>query len=117
MLRRLVAIVLVCAVAMCIALVWHARVNISSSESVTRMTALGLLLLDEDEGVSVLAVKDKSPADKAGILPGDILLQADGVSFDDILHLEELLKDKQHRMQLLLRREQEKLLTVNLSLQ
>lgn len=117
MLRRLIAIVLVCAVAMCIALIWHARVNTSSTESITRMTALGLLLLDEDEGVSVLAVKDKSPADKAGIRPGDVLLQADGVSFVDILQLETMLQNKQKQMQLLLRRDQEKLLTVELSLQ
>lgn len=86
------------------------------AETATSTAALGLVLLDSDEGVFVLAVKDKSTADQAGIHPGDLLLQADGQPFATILQLEALLPaSKQFDLQLM-RRPQE-VLTVRLRLQ
>ena len=40
-------------------------------------TGLGLMLLEKDESLYVLAVTKGSPAEKAGVLPGDYLIQAD----------------------------------------
>lgn len=87
------------------------------TEAPTRMAALGLMLLDGDDGVSVLAVRDGSPADRAGILPGDVVLQADGTDVGDILQLEELLAQAQMQMRLELRRSQEELITLQLNVQ
>lgn len=89
----------------------------SSQSGVTSMADLGLMLLDVTEGVSVLAVQDQSPADRAGILPGDLLLQADGTAFHSIEQLESLLYPlQQHAMQLQLQRTHEEILTVRLNL-
>lgn len=94
------------------AFLWHAQLAAPAEDDVTRMAALGLMLLDDEDGVSVLAVKDRSVADKAGILPGDVLLQADGTAVTDILQLENMLLSAEERMKLQLRRGQEELVTV-----
>lgn len=110
--KGLIALVLALILLGAGAVLWHTQLSAPSEESVTRMADLGLMLLDSDEGVTVLAVKDKSVADKAGILPGDVLLQADDVSVANILQLEEILLAAQKRMAIQLRRDQEELLTV-----
>ena len=43
----------------------------------TTAADLGMMLLERADGVSVLAVLDGSMADRAGIRPGDMLLQVD----------------------------------------
>ena len=45
--------------------------------------ALGLLLLDTEAGVQVLAVSEGSMADACGLLPGDCILAADGTPLQD----------------------------------
>ena len=47
---------------------------------------LGMMLLEGTDGVSVLAVRDGSIADKAGIRPGDMLLRGNEIfrSVDEI---------------------------------
>lgn len=95
---------------------WHARFQEEPEGDVTRMAALGLMLLDGEEGVSVLAVKDRSVADKAGILPGDVLLRADDTAVTDTLQLEEMLLPARERMAIQLRRGREELITVWLNL-
>lgn len=111
---------MVLAVALCLlaggATLLHAYLSPEPAENATRMAALGLVLLDDDGGVSVLAVRDGSPADRAGILPGDVLLQADGTDVTDILQLEELLSKAQRQMYLELLRDAEQLVTLRLSL-
>lgn len=86
------------------------------AETATRMAALGLMLLDSEEGISVLAVRDSSPADRAGILPGDVLLRADGTRVADILQLEALLAKAQRQMCLDVRRNDEETTTLQLRL-
>ncbi len=54
--------------------------------------ALGLMLLDGETGVYVLAVTENSPADAAGIAPGDILLQAGGVQVVSAEQMDELAR-------------------------
>lgn len=115
--RRLIIVVLaLCLLAGGVALYQSYQTD-EPAESATRMAALGLMLLDGDEGVSVLAVRDGSPADRAGIEPGDVLLQADGSAVTDVLQLEELLAQAQQQMCIELRRSQEELVTLQLKVQ
>lgn len=115
--RRLIVVVLaLCLLAGGIAL-FHFSQTDEPAEAATRMAALGLMLLDGDEGVSVLAVRDGSPADRAGIEPGDVLLQANGSAVTDTLQLEELLAQADRKMDIELRRNQEELVTLRLNVQ
>ena len=55
--------------------------------------ALGLMLLEKEpgRGLYVLAVTQESPADKAGIHPGDYLLLSGGSSLHTTAQLDALL--------------------------
>jgi len=55
--------------------------------------ALGLMLLEKEHprGLYVLAVTQESPADRAGVQPGDHLLQAEGVSLYTADELDEII--------------------------
>ena len=59
----------------------------------SRMTELGLMLLEEKGGIYVLAVTDRSPACRAGIEPGDLLTGVNGDSLTEIAQLEAMLQD------------------------
>ena len=61
--------------------------------SPSRMTELGLMLLEDEGGIYVLAVTDRSPACRAGIEPGDLLTGAGGESLTGIAQLEAMLQD------------------------
>lgn len=52
----------------------------------TTTADLGMMLIEGTDGVSVLAVRDGSIADKAGIHPGDMLLQGNEIflSVDEV---------------------------------
>ena len=52
---------------------------------------LGMMLLDRSSGVSVLAVKDGSPAEQAGIRPTDLLYKVNGMPFATADELDALL--------------------------
>ena len=52
---------------------------------------LGLLLLDTNEGISVLGVQDKSIAEQVGIHPEDVLLHINGISLSTVEALDNLL--------------------------
>lgn len=115
--RRLIVVALaLCLLAGGIAL-FQFNQSAEPAENATRMAALGLMLLDGDDGVSVLAVRNGSPADRAGIEPGDVLLQADGSDVTDIVQLEELLLQAEQQMCIELRRNQEELVTLRLNVQ
>jgi len=45
---------------------------------------LGVNSLEEDGRVKVMHVNEESPADKAGVMPGDIILSVDGESVDTL---------------------------------
>ncbi len=57
--------------------------------------AMGLMLLDETGGVYVLAVTEGSPADGAGIRPGDLIIQADGQAVLTAEALDELISGRE----------------------
>lgn len=64
--------------------------------------ALGLMLLEKGNGLYVLAVTQESPADKAGFLPGDVILLP---GEDTVEALEELLAAGEENLPFTLRRD------------
>lgn len=72
--------------------------------------ALGLMLLNREQGIYVLAVTQDSPADRAGVLPGDYLLRADGEPLADSDQLDAMLREDADELTLLLRRDERELL-------
>lgn len=77
--------------------------------------SLGLFLLEEYEGLYVLAVNDSSPAARASILPGDVLLEANGVTLSTVTTLDQLLSQLASPLRLTLLRDEARL-TLSLSL-
>lgn len=77
----------------------------TSSASITNSGYLGVALADidadrasvlhlsEDQGVEVLRVEDGSPADKAGIRPGDVLLTYNGEKILSVQQLGRLVRE------------------------
>ncbi len=49
----------------------------------------------EDEGVLITEVEEKSPAQKAGLLPGDVIFSLDGQQVRDIEEVADILSDKE----------------------
>ena len=66
--------------------------------------ALGLMLLEQEEGLYVLAVTKNSPADKAGVHPGDYLLRAGEEELVDAAHLDQCLQESENSLTLTLLR-------------
>lgn len=57
------------------------------------IASLGLMLLEKEDGLYVLAVAQGSPAEKAGFCPGDMLIASRGESAAGIQWLETLLRN------------------------
>ena len=64
----------------------------SPAEAKAGTAGLGMMLLDSPEGVSVLAVRDDSAAERAGIHPTDLLTRLNGVPFSSVAELETMLQ-------------------------
>ena len=58
----------------------------------TDSASLGLVLLEREDGVYILAVSEGSAADQAGLLPGDCILHVAGGPLADAAAFEQLLK-------------------------
>lgn len=67
--------------------------------------ALGLMLLEKEDGIYVLAVTQGSPAEKAGVCPGDTLIAPESEEAADIAWLEALLAAGEETVPLTLRRD------------
>lgn len=65
---------------------------------------LGLMLLEREKGLYVLAVTQDSPADKAGFRPGDYLLRADDVPLDGVTQLDALIDAAERELSVRIRR-------------
>lgn len=61
------------------------------SEDALTTADLGLMLLEDADGVSVLAVREHSVAEHSGIRPGDTLMQEDALPFRTVQELEQQL--------------------------
>lgn len=70
----------------------------------TRSAELGLILLDEDSGLFVLAITEDSPASRAGFHPGDLLLQSGNIHLTASTQLENMLHTQQDMLSILLER-------------
>ena len=87
--RRIIIIVLMTVAA--IAIVRSCLPAPSFQTDIASAADLGLLLLDTEEGISVLGVQDKSIAEQVGIHPEDVLLHINGVSLSTVEALDDLL--------------------------
>lgn len=57
----------------------------------THSTELGLLLLDQEDGLYLLAVTEGSVAQRAGFLPGDLLLKSGSERLTSVTELDALI--------------------------
>lgn len=70
---------------------------------------LGLVLLDDENCVYVLAVSDQSTACYAGLEPGDYILSADGMAVTSGITLDEMLLGGEESLQLIVQRQGRKI--------
>ena len=91
--KRLILVMALALAAMGLALAFLYAPVRESAAPPARMTELGLMLLEEKDGIYVLAVTDRSLACRAGIEPGDLLTGVDGKSLTEIAQLEAMLQD------------------------
>lgn len=71
--------------------------------------SLGLVLLDDEDCVYVLAVTDQSPAHLAGLHPGDYILRADGRQVSDTAVLDEIVDAGGGTVEVTVRRQEKEL--------
>ncbi|MGN1018938.1 MAG: PDZ domain-containing protein [Aristaeellaceae bacterium] len=69
-----------------------------------RTAELGLMLLDEDNGLFVLAITEYSPAWRAGFQAGDLLLSSGDTPLTSVLQLEAMISSASGEMPVLLDR-------------
>ena len=91
--KRLILIMAVALIAAGLSLAFLYAPARENAAPPSRMTELGLMLLEEEDGIYVLAVTDRSPACRAGIEPGDLLTGVNGDSLTEIAQLEAMLQD------------------------
>lgn len=80
------------ATALACSVYWHFRTTAPTEETITRITALGMMVVEEENGLYVLAVTSDSRADRAGMEPGDRLLRANDVKLTSVTQLEEVMR-------------------------
>lgn len=113
--RRLVHwLLLTLAAIFVVAGIWHGIARSGQSPQITGSgsAALGLVLLNDDGCVYVLAVSDQSPAYHAGLEPGDYILRAGETTVEDFNVLNELIEAEQSSLRLTIRREGEERMVV-----
>lgn len=72
--------------------------------------ALGMMLLEREKGLYVLAVTQDSPSDKAGFRPGDYLLLAEDVPLDSVAQLDALIDAAELELTVRVRRSEQELM-------
>ena len=93
--RRCLMIAVLLALLAGLALVIPHSTGPSPMEKNVSAAELGMMLLESDEGVSVLAVRDGSRAEQAGIRPTDLLTQVNSTPFCTVDELDALLQRQQ----------------------
>lgn len=79
----------------------------------THSTELGLLLLDQEDGLYLLAVTEGSVAQRAGFLPGDLLLKSGSERLTSVTELDALIAGDDEVLRITLLRDNQE---VNLKL-
>lgn len=104
--KRICLIALAAVLVLAGAALWQGLHRETAPQPGTTSAALGLMLLEKEAGAGlyVLAVTQESPADRAGIQPGDYLLQAENVTLQTSVQLDELIDTAQEVLPLTLRR-------------
>ena len=64
-----------------------------TTESVTKETMGRYNLSGEPRGLAVLSVAENSPAAKAGVKPGDVILRLDGEEVSSVAKLQRLINE------------------------
>lgn len=75
-----------------------------ASEPATRSAELGLILLDQDDGLFILAVIADSAAEQAGFRAGDLLLRSGETPLTTTTMLESLITQDHEELSILLER-------------
>ena len=76
----------------------------TSATHAQRTAELGLMLLDEDNGLFVLAITEYSPAWRAGFQAGDLLLSSGDTPLTSVLQLESMISSAAGEVPVLLDR-------------
>lgn len=97
--------VLLLALALLAAGIWHGVHPKEPVAAAGSSAGLGLMLLEREAGLYVLAVTQDSPADRAGIHPGDYLLRAAEQELWQVAALDALIDADPGRVTLELRRD------------
>lgn len=79
------------------------------AKTLTGTARAGLVLTQEEEAYYVLAVIDRSRADRAGICAGDTILQIDGEMPETLLDADAFFSSQQADCSILLRRDDQEL--------
>lgn len=79
------------------------------SDSQPDAAALGLLLLDAEDGLLVLAVSDRSTADQAGLQPGDHILCVEGEVLEEPQKFNDCLQKGTEAVTLTVRRNEQEI--------
>lgn len=88
---------------------WRSFVTAPEQPAAVDSASLGLLLLDAEGSVYVLAVSDRSQADQAGLEPGDCILSAGEKQLPDTAAFNELLQMNRDQLLLTIRRDDREL--------
>jgi len=108
--RRMMRWTLLSLAAVLLALgVYHGMNRPSVSPQGMSSAALGMVLLEAEDGVYVLAVSDQSPAHRAGLEPGDYIQQMDGQDIGDPAAMDAYLCTGKDGIRLTVRRGEQEL--------
>ena len=89
--KRWIILAIMAAAAFAAAIAWKYLPVPSHNTDVAGAADLGLLLLDSDDGLSVLGVQDNSLAEQADIRPGDVLMRINDTSLSTAETLDSML--------------------------
>lgn len=108
------AIVLIVAALLAVSCILLLREETQTYPAGRNSVGYGLVLLNEDERVYVLAVSEQSPADLSGLEPGDYITRVNGEPVGTMEALDELLIGSPKAPELtIVRRRQELSLTLS----
>ena len=112
--RILLMIALAAVLVLVGSLLWQGLHREKAPTSGMTSAALGLMLLEKESGAGlyVLAVTQESPADRAGVQPGDYLLRSGTVLLESSAQLDGMINEASGMLPITIRRGGEQLIIV-----